>query len=1015
MKASPEIFETLYKTLNTEQKKAVDAIEGPVTVIAGPGTGKTHILTLRIANILQRTDTTPDGILALTFTESAVYSMRKRLVEIIGPAAYRVHIYTFHGFCNEVIRKHPEAFDRIIGSSNISEIDQIKIMEKLVRETSLAALKPFGDPLYYVRPVLRSIRELKREDFAPEDLEMFIVKQEKEFESIEDLLHTSGRYKGKMKGKYADLQKKIERNKELLVLYEKYENILNEKRLYDYEDMILETVRVLESNEDLLLRLEEQYLYILADEHQDANRAQNRLLELLSSFHENPNLFVVGDGKQAIFRFQGASLDNFLYFKERYNNALIINLRENYRSSQHILDGAHSLISKSAGFDERLGIPLVSARKESGERYAVYSFKNEEEEYRFISESISREIADGVNPREIAVLYRNNGDVLPVIDVLERKGISYAIFSDQDILADDDISRLVLLMRVVLDLGNGELLTEALFMDFWKLPLLEVYKLLHVRSQSKRLLFECLGSRAILSRAGVDDAAIAHFLEVHQKLASWGSMVRNKNAADAAEILIRESGFLSSLLRKEASVEQLHKLDAFFKEIKMLAANSPGAKLADFIQTVNLYSAYKIPMNARGGGKFTSGVQLMTAHRSKGLEFDIVYIIGAVDGHWGNQRSTDHFHLPTSTVGIDTGDDERRLFYVALTRAKRKVILTYAEEKMGGKRMLPAQFIEEIDEAFRQSTNVESREVVSGEQIQERFSPKQNVHVRIDEKEYLNKLFLDQGFAVTHLNNFLECPWRYFFDNLIRIQRAPSRHQYYGTAIHAALRHFFDSLREGVVLGKEDLLFFYEREISAVPLEEKVQEEFLRKGKKALGGYYDKYHEFFIAPLWTEKNIAGIFIDVPLSDGTEKRLLLRGIIDKAEVVDGQNVYVIDYKTGKPRSRDAIEGKTKSSIGKERRQLVFYKLLVDSVDSNPSLRYEPEKWNVMSGEIDFIEPDKKGEYHREKFLLSEEDVAVLKEEICSVASQILDLSFWNERCKKKDCPYCELADMMQEKE
>lgn len=1002
---SADKFNELYGTLNSEQRKAVNAIEGPVTVIAGPGTGKTHILTLRIANILQQTDTTPDGILALTFTESAVYSMRKRLVEIIGSAAYRVHIHTFHGFCNEVIRKHPEAFNRIIGSSNISEIDQIKIMEKLVRETSLIALKPFGDPLYYVHPVLRSIRELKREDHSPEDLQMFIVRQEKEFESIEDLHHTSGQHKGKMKGKYTDLQKKIERNKELLILYEKYEGILNEKRLYDYEDMILETVRVLENNEDLLLRLEEQYLYILADEHQDANRAQNRLLELLSSFHENPNLFVVGDGKQAIFRFQGASLDNFLYFKERYGNALVINLRENYRSSQHILDGAYSLIRKSVGFDERLGIPLVSARKNKGERYGIYSFKNEEEEYRFISESISREIASGVNPHEIAILYRNNGDVFPVIDVLERKGIPYAIFSDQDILADDDISRLVLLMRVVLDLGNGELLTEALFMDFWRLPLLDVYKLLHIRSQSKKLLFECLGSRAILSRAGVEEAAITPFLEVHQKLASWGSMVRNKNAADAAEILIRESGFLISLLRKDASVEQLHKLDVFFKEIKTLAANNPGAKLVDFIQTVNLYRAYKIPMNARGSGAFTSGVQLMTAHRSKGLEFDIVYIIGAVDGHWGNQRSMNHFHLPTNTVGIDAGDDERRLFYVALTRAKKKVILTYAEEKMGGKRMLPTQFIEEIDEVFRQSTNVESVETSNGEQLQQRFSPKQNIHVRIDEKEYLNKLFLDQGFAVTHLNNFLECPWRYFFDNLIRIQRAPSRHQYYGTAIHASMRHFFDSLREGVALDKEDLFSFYEREISAVPLEEKVQEEFLRKGKKALGGYYDKYHTFFVIPLWNEKNIAGIFIDVRLSDGSEKRLLLRGIIDKAEVVSDGDVHVIDYKTGKPRSRDAIEGKTKSSIGKERRQLVFYKLLVDS--------YEPEKWNVMSGEIDFIEPDKKGEYHREKFLLSNEDVVMLKEEICSTASKILDLSFWNERCKKKDCSYCELADMMQE--
>lgn len=1005
---SHDTFDALYKNLNVEQKKAVDAIEGPVTVIAGPGTGKTHILTLRIANILRQTDTTPDGILALTFTESAVYSMRKRLVEIIGSAAYRVNIYTFHGFCNEVIRRFPEAFDRIIGSSNISEIDQIKIMEKLVRETSLVALKPFGDPLYYVRPVLKSIRELKREDYAPDVLEKSITEQERDFNAIDDAYHTSGRYKGTMKGKYADILKKIERNKELLVLYKKYEEVLAEKRLYDYEDMILETVRVLERDEELLLRLEEQYLYVLADEHQDANRAQNRLLELLSSFHENPNLFVVGDGKQAIYRFQGASLDNFLYFKQRYNNALVINLRENYRSSQHILDGAHSLISKSAGFDERMGVPLVSARSETGELYSINAFKSEEQEYAFIADGIEREIAGGTDPREIAVLYRNNGDVFPLLDVFERRGIPYAIFSDQDILADEDIAKLVLLMRVVLNLSDGELLAEALFIDFWKLPLVDVYKLLQIRSQSRKLLFECLGSRAILSRAGIVDTNALSFLELHEKLAYWGSMARNKNAADAAEVLIRESGFLAELLRKEGSVERLHKLDAFFKEIKTLAANAPGAKLADFIQTVNLYSVYKMPMNARGGGAFIHGVQLMTAHRSKGLEFDSVYIIGAVDGHWGNKRKSDPFSLPMNSAGIEEGDDERRLFYVALTRAKKKVILTYAEEKASGKKMLPAQFIEEIDEAHRESNTVSGSELPNADKLSVQFTPKKNVHVRIDEKEYLNKLFLDQGFAVTHLNNFLECPWKYFFDNLIRIQRAPSRHQYYGIAIHAALTHFFDAWRDGEKLTKKDLLSLYEREIAGVPLEENVREEFLRKGMTALDGYYEKYHTFFVVPLWNEKNIAGVFIDVP-SGGTdgEKRLLLRGKIDKAELVDSREVHVIDYKTGKYKSRNVIEGKTKSSIGKERRQLVFYKLLIDS--------YEPETYTVVSGEIDFVEPDKKGEYHREKFLLSDEDVGVLKEEILSAASKILDLSFWNERCSKRNCISCELADMMQAKE
>ena len=369
-------------------------------------------------------------------------------------------------------------------------------------------------------------------------------------------------------------------------------------------------------------------------------------------------------------------------------------------------------------------------------------------------------------------------------------------------------------------------------------------------------------------------------------------------------------------------------------------------------------------------------------------------------------------HVPLSGIepvigGLRDIDSRRQMHELRTnTRAKKKVILTYAEENASGKRMLPAQFIEEIDEAFRESVQIALSESAHVEHLHRQFSPKQNVHVRVDEKEYLNQLFLDQGFAVTHLNNFLECPWRYFFDNLIRIQRARSRHQYYGIAIHAALRHFFDALREGAAPSKEALLVFYGREIASVPLEDKVQEEFLQKGMLALGGYYTKYHKFFKVPLWNEKNIAGVFVDVPRTDGNTVRLMLRGTIDKTELVDSQNVHVIDYKTGKPKSRNVIEGKTKSSIGKEHRQLAFYKLLVDS--------YEPEKFTVVSGEVDFVEPDKKGEYHREKFLLSDEDVESLKEEIRTAATKILDLSFFAERCGKRDCSYCELADMMQER-
>ena len=301
-----------------------------------------------------------------------------------------MNINTFHGFANEIIKNYPEEFPRIIGSNNATDIDQIKILEEIINSSKLQKLKPYGDSFYYVRPILSEIKNLKRENISPERLAEIIKEQGKNFTNIEDLYHKSGKYSGEMKGKYKDIEKSIEKNKELLIVYKKYEKSLMEKRLYDFEDMILETIKSLTRDKGLLLELQEKYQYILADEHQDANNSQNKMLELISGFHENPNLFVVGDEKQAIFRFQGASLDNFLYFKDIYPEALIIRLDDNYRSTQTILDAAHDIISKNILKDETLRVKLKSNVGHQNIGLSLYSFSKLKYEMAFLAEEIKK-------------------------------------------------------------------------------------------------------------------------------------------------------------------------------------------------------------------------------------------------------------------------------------------------------------------------------------------------------------------------------------------------------------------------------------------------------------------------------------------------------------------------------------------------------------------------------------------------------------------------------------------------
>jgi DNA helicase-2/ATP-dependent DNA helicase PcrA len=1011
----PTPFDTLYSKLNLRQKEAVDAIEGPVMVIAGPGTGKTSILTIRIANILKQTDAQPDNILALTFTESGVYSMRKKLVELIGSRAYKVAIHTFHGFADGVIKKYPQHFPRIIGAEHITDIDQIRILEEIIEETDLKMLKPFGDTFYYLKPALGSIQTLKRENISVDEFGKRIKEQEKQFRTIEDLYHEKGVHKGKMKGKYVTLEDRMEKNKELLSIYRQYEKKLQKGKQYDYEDMIMETVRVLESNNSLLLSLQEQFHYILADEHQDTNFGQNKMLELLANFHPNPNLFIVGDEKQAIFRFQGASVENFLYFKRLYPNALLINLEHNYRSTQTILDAAHSLMEKNSAPGGTLRTRLLSNSSKASKQIRLYGFENPEEEIAFLVSDIERRILSGTRPEEMAVIYRNNRDALPMAESLEKTKIPFVIESDQDLLNNPDIRKFIAILKVINRLGDDALLTELLHIDFFELEPISVYRLLYSASSSRKALSRVMSSRSDMEKVGIDEINTIRFSNLSGKLASWSKAGHNKNLIDILEIVVRESGFLSYILKSDVAALALEALEAFFSQARNLLESHPYYRLRDFINYLEVLERYKLLLKVRSNKSERKEVRLMTAHRSKGLEFEVVYIINCTDGHWGNRTARNHFHLPIveKLLEQEENEDERRLFYVALTRAKHDVILTYAHES-GGKHQLPCQFIEEVDREFLEEI-IPERTLISIDARALAFKEKQNYAPVLGDKTFLNGIFLDQGFSVSALNNYLRCPWEYFFNNLVRVPKSPSKSQRYGTAIHNALKKFLDLYKESGEAKKKVLLQYFEDELTRGYFSEGEFDDLLEKGQSALGGYFDQYNKIFSPAILNEYSISGVEILIETDQG-QKQVLLKGILDRIQAVsgelDGRDVVVYDYKTGKPKSRNELEGKTKNATGDYKRQLTFYRLLLER-EPLTSVNSKRGSFSFSSAIIDFIEPDDRGRYHREQFFVTDGEVIELVTLIQKVSKEILDLDFWDKRCDDKKCEYCRLREMVEE--
>lgn len=964
-------FDILYKRLNPAQKQAVDTIEGPIMVIAGPGTGKTSILTLRIANILKKTDISPENILALTFTESGAYAMKKKLVSIIGTSGYKVNINTFHGFCNEIIKQYPEKFPRIIGSISITEIDQIAIMEKIIQSENignkLELLKPYGDINFYIKPVLNEIKQLKREALGVSDLQKIILNQEKDFENIPDKIHEKGAHKGKMKGDFVKLKDQIAKNKELLILYDEYEKQLIENKFYDFEDMIVEVIKTLKKDEELLLILQETYQYILADEHQDANNSQNSILELLSNFHKNPNLFIVGDEKQAIYRFQGASLDNFLYFKKMYEEAVLINLEDNYRSTQNILDASHSLISNNTMPKDYKRVELKAKAQKGKEPIFIYELANKDSQNQFLINDIKDKLKSEVKASEIAILYRDNKDAIEISNALEKTDIPFRIESENDILKDEDIRKLLIILEAINDITNEEKMAEILFIDFIGLEIRKIYSSIQRYRKERLDFFNVLDE---------------DFADLMQKVYSWASYSKNKPFIELFEKIINESGYLEYALSNSESMEKMATLDSFFNEIKALSQSKKEYYLKDFIEHLNRVKEHGI-LTRTGKGIEKEGIRLMTAHKSKGLEFDYVYIIDANDGHWGNKIKRKYFN--TIPVISNSIDDERRLFYVAMTRARKAVYITHYRENNEGKELLPTQFISEISDDYKNIQIIQKDTNQKTTLLNKKDESITHTKHEIKDREYLRQLFLERGLAVTALNNYLKCPWEYFFINLIRLPKAQTKHQMYGTAIHETLQTFFNKYREENDMDKNALLNLFESNLKKMFLSKNDFNDSLKKGKESLSGYFDTYKG-----LWNRNLITEYSTKVHLDTG-EFTLILNGKLDKIEMINDRDVNVVDYKTGKRKSDNKENYE---------RQLRFYRLLLSLDDK--------KRYNMISGELDFIEPDNNGKYRKDRFEIIDKEVEDLKNLVIEKAREIYNFDFWDKSCEDKDCEYCRLS-------
>lgn len=1041
----PALSEALSR-LNEAQRAAVEQTEGPVMVIAGPGTGKTQILAARIAYILSNPDLgdiRPEQVLCLTYTEAGTMAMRERLLQFLGTDAYRVGVYTFHAFCNKIIQDYPERFGRR-DLVPIADLEKVLLMRELIDELDpQSPLRRWGlDPYFDLKNLLELGAAFKKEGWSVEEVQQAVKAYLDDLPNREEY-----RYKRKYREfnagdlKIHEIEKETGAMDRLLAataLLQVYQQRMLARGRYDYEDMVLWVREAFDRYPDLLLDQQEQYQYFLVDEYQDTNGTQNAILKQLSSYWPNPNVFVVGDDDQSIFRFQGASLANLVEFADQYrNNGLsLVVLEQNYRSSQVILDAAAGLISRNkermvtlmqqGGTDTQKH--LYAAHPEYAEldvRPEVYAWHNDAHETVGVALAIERLLERGEKAEEIAVLYRNHKQGDALLEYLQSRKI--AVFTKKrENLFHSPLSRnLLLLLRYLYKESTSpgsadDLLFDILHFGFTGISAATIARLSwSIREYNNKrgnnilwrdyLREQYTPATRDLFSSGQNDGADS--LAIYsRKLEHWLDTLRDLTLQHLFESVLVEGQVLAWILQHAQRDTLLEEVTTLFDFLKEETVRNPTLSLGEFILLLDAMQEANIPLPMNRIIGTSQGVNFMTAHGSKGLEFDHVFLVGADDKVWNKKERKRGFHLPDTLLRSNIGDEEeesRRLFYVALTRARKSLQVHYGESDNTGKEKFRSLFVSELLESGSATLHEAALEGDDFAQYWSAFvnpPPVPAMHRSAEEETAMRKALESFELSLTTLNRYLRCPRAFYYEVVLRIPTAKSRFMAFGIAVHVALEFYFRGMLgdpEKRWPDEQKMLASFEKSLRNHRdcFTESEFRQDMERGKRALVLFIEYHREAWAKSkkIEVERNLRGVvFRGVPL----------RGKVDRMEH-DGNSIRVVDYKTGKhnkkkfqPPQPGAEEGASHEDRlgGDYWRQAVFYKILVE---------HDPHHLGRQADEsvFEFVEPLPDGtSFKREPVYVRDEDVEIVGAQIEASWRGIQALDF-DRGCGEENCRWC----------
>lgn len=911
----------LLTNLNKEQKEAVTYTDGPLFILAGAGTGKTTLLTHRIAWLITERAVAPDNILALTFTEKAAHEMEERVDKLLNSTHNELWIQTFHSFCERILRAH--AVDIGINSrfEVLNETQQWIFMKDIVDGLALNYYKPRGYPTKFIQALISHFSRCSDEGITPNKYDHFLEMLQDNGSEVRNQFVSRLPLKNLTieEGELA-VKQEIEKYGEVALCYRRYKEKMLENSYLDFGDLIVYTIELLKKRPAILAKYREQFKYILVDEFQDTNKTQYGLVKLLAQ--PRNNIMVVGDDDQSIYAFRGATIENIMNFTDDFPDSHTVVLLQNYRSGQSILDIAYKSISQNEyRLESKLSLTKKLESQVSYEGYVrhIHADTVDGEVHGVINEIIrlKKDYPD-VKWSDIAILVRAHSNALPFVSFLENNNIPYSFGAPEGLYTQPIIIELLSYLRLLYNPHDNGALYTVLASDSVGIVHNDLGVLVSYIKRKGVTFYNAIQSEELYIELS-DDARdkLKNFNELLTKNVEISLVTK---PSELVVQLIRSLGILERLT-KEETVDNLQKLgyiEKFYKKLIDLENKNKNTTVKNILEHIDLEMEAGDDGLAEELDGEDDSIVILSIHGSKGLEFPYVFIINLVQQRFPTNNRSDIIKIPDELLETKSTldekqqhiEEERRLFYVGLTRAKEGLYLCSADNYGGVRKKKLSRFLTEIDYPNDTTQKHVPDELVKQPQVDD------------GGRDKVIKFKIPKKFSFTQLSEFDTCPLKYKYKYLLNIKTPATPNLSFGSSIHNTLESFFSKILANKSKKQESL--FNELNLDDIPTENDLlamyedawidewyqsreqHDEWKDEGKLIL---QDFYQNFLVNPANVER------IEEPFSISIEGDSVV-GRIDRVDVLGTGGRGIVDYKTGTPK---------KSLTKQDKRQLLLYYL------------------------------------------------------------------------------------------